>query len=90
MDYYGGGYVDFDEDYEGLTELRRDTVLVLADGTELPVTEVTQGYGGGSSHSDSLEKSRHNWDSQFTEVFDAGAVEFVRVGEIEIPLTGEE
>jgi len=83
MDYYGSGY-------RQMGDVRRDTVLVLKDGTEVPVTEVTQGYGGGSSNSDSLMKSRHNWDSQFAEVFDAGAVEFVRVGDIEIPLTGEE
>jgi len=83
MDYYGSGY-------RQMSDVRRDTVLVLKDGTEVPVTEVTQGYGGGSSHSDSLKKSRHNWDSQFTEVFDAGSVEFVRVGDIEIPLTCEE
>ena len=83
VDYYGSGY-------RQMGDVRRDTVLVLKDGTEVPVTEVTQGYGGGSSNSDSLMKSRHNWDSQFAEVFDAGAVEFVRAGDIEIPLTGEE
>lgn len=83
VDYYGSGYME-------LEEIRGDTVLVLADGTELSVTELTQGYGGSRSVNEKFEKIRLSYDSQFTEVFDAGSVELVRLGDIEIPLTGEE
>ena len=83
VDYYGSGYME-------LEEVLGDTVLVLADGTKVSVTELTQGYGGSRSVNEKFEKIRLSYDSQFTEVFDAGAVEFVRVGDIEIPLTGEE
>lgn len=83
VDYYGSGY-------EEMNDVRRDTVLMMKDGTGIPVTQVTQSYGGSSSRSEHFGKSRHSWDSQFAEVFDAGSVECVRIGDIEIPLTGEE
>ena len=83
VDYYGSGYME-------LEEVLGDTVLVLADGTEVSVTELTQGYGGSRSVNEKFEKIRLSYDSQFTEVFDAGSVELVRLGDIEIPLTGEE
>lgn len=83
VDYYGS-------DYREVEEIRGDTVLVLKDGSEVSVQELTQGYGGSRSVNEKFEKIRLSYDSQFAEVFDAESVEFVRLGDIEIPLTGEE
>jgi len=77
---YGG------PDYEELEMLVRDTVLIRADGSEVPVSQLGRGYSGGVGGNEAMETRSMDWSTEFQEILDPEQVTAVRVGDLEIPL----
>ena len=82
VSYYGS-------DYRTIEELQDALALVLEDGTVLPVRGLGEGFAGGQSDNSKFEKVRISYETHFKDILDAAAVTTIRVGNIEIPLTGE-
>jgi len=77
-------------DYAELEDLAADVVLELTGGRRVAARELNHSFSGGYGPRGDTGIIHYSFDCEFEEIFDAGSVKSVWIGDLEIPLTDEE
>lgn len=77
-------------DYAELEDLAADVALELTGGRRVAARELNHSFSGSYGPRSDTGIIHYSFDCEFEEIFDAGSVKSVWIGDLEIPLTDEE